>query len=419
MWPSSIFNFQLSIFHSVTSELSSTISTMKVVLATGIYPPEIGGPATYVANLARELTKERHEVIVITYSANETRNQKQETRNNLSEIWPIIHIPRTGGPFIRWLRYARQLRKFGKDADVIYAFSSMSAGMPIALARGIGKPKKILRLGGDFLWERYTDRGGLMSLRRWYESNPRLSLVVSRFLLRQFDHIVFSTDFQKEIYEEHYKKLPPQCVIENAIPLGSGSGSGPTRISEPGPGPDSEATVPRIKHNPLRLLFMGRFVGFKNLPALLRAMVKMPSVTLTFVGSGPMEKHLKALTKQFLLENRVSFRDIAHDKDKQEVFAEHDLLIIPSTTEISPNVALEAMSSGLPVLLSEETGLSEVLRSGMITAPLIEPNDIVRAVADISTRYEEVTRNLSRDISPRGWTDVAEEHVRLFEDILN
>ena len=130
---------------------------MKIVLATGIYPPDIGGPATYVKNLADELVKIGHEVGVVTYSEKLIVN---------SEKCSVMGIKK-GFPIIRWFQYAKTLKKIAKDADIVYAFSSISCGIPVKLAR-LKKPKKILRLGGDFFWERYTAVGGKRSLRVYY-----------------------------------------------------------------------------------------------------------------------------------------------------------------------------------------------------------------------------------------------------------
>src|SRR3990167_5872357 len=172
-------------------------ATMKVILATGIYPPAIGGPATYVAALARELDSKDIDVQGVSYG-------------KASADPKVTMVSLTGGSLLRWFRYAGALKKAAQGADAVIAFSSVSVGVPLILAQ-LKHPKKILRLGGDFFWERYTDRGGSFSLREWYASGgfvTRYSLLVTRFILRSFDHIVFSTEYQKKIYEEFYPVLP-------------------------------------------------------------------------------------------------------------------------------------------------------------------------------------------------------------------
>ncbi len=360
---------------------------MKVVLATGIYPPDIGGPATYVHALAQELTKRGTEVSVITYGKTDAVDDMQG--------FPVICVAKWG-TVLRWFRYARALRAHAKDADVVYAFSTVSVGMPLWLSR-IKKPKRILRLGGDFGWERYTDRGGLLNLQAWYASRPWIRCIVQR-ILKQFDHILFSTRFQEEIYERAYKSLPNHSVLENALP----------------------ESTPQLhqKHEPLRLLFMGRFVGFKNLGLLLRAVAKVPNVRLTLIGSGPMERPLKQLAKDLLLTQRVTFLGSVQGESKEQVFQDYDLLILPSITEISPNVALEARAAGLPVLLTDQTGLSESLSGGMKLLPLATPIEINRALVVSISQYAELASAAAEPLPKRTWSDVADEHAILFQALV-
>jgi glycosyltransferase involved in cell wall biosynthesis len=360
---------------------------MKIILATGIYPPDIGGPATYAHALAEEMTKRGSSVVVITYGR---INNEQLTMNN---SWEVIRIAKRF-PILRWFLYARALKKHAKDADVVIAFSSVSAGVPVKLAKL--KCKKILRLGGDFFWERYTARGGMLGLRRWYKRQVPSSLLLRYFatlLLRSFNHIVFSTEMQKDIYTESYKKLPARRVIENAMPSGN--------------------TVHHKKNSPFRLLFMGRFVGFKNLPTLLHAVSVLDSVTLEFVGDGPEKGRLEKLVDTLGIQNRVSFTSSLHADEKIKAFAEHDLLVIPSVTEISPNVALEARANGLPVLLTEVTGLSEMLTNGMVVKDLSTPGNIVKALQEVMGNYESVAEKATSEPPKRGWSEVADDFLTL------
>ena len=113
---------------------------MKIVLATGIYPPDIGGPATYVRALADQLNRLGHQVIVITYGKVDTKT----TTIWQDGAWQVVSVPWKGKPILRWFLFARALKKFAADADIVEAFSSVSVGVPIALAR-LRKPRKILR----------------------------------------------------------------------------------------------------------------------------------------------------------------------------------------------------------------------------------------------------------------------------------
>ena len=249
------------------------------------------------------------------------------------------------------------------------------------LAR-LKRPRKILRLGGDFFWERYTDRGGTMGLKEWYASKglvTRFAFCVTRFILNHFDHVVFSTNYQAELYKKHYLHLPPHCVIENALPA-------PQQLSQS----MRMLRTSGMQNASFRLLYFGRFVGFKNLPALLEALRALPQVKLSLVGEGPMEARLRGLTRTLRIADRVSFLPPLHGTDKEKVFAAHDLLVIPSLTELSPHSALEARAAGLPVLLTEETGLSPELTAGMVLKELRTAEEISNAIRNVIQDYAAI-----------------------------
>ncbi|MDD4287138.1 MAG: glycosyltransferase family 4 protein [Candidatus Peribacteraceae bacterium] len=366
---------------------------MKIILATGIYPPEIGGPATYVKALASTLSAVGHHVAVVTYEAvRSTQYAAHEDADQQS--WKVITVSRRGGPLLRWWRYAKVLRQIAADADVVEAFSSVSAGVPLMLAR-LKKPKKVLRLGGDFFWERYTDRGGTKGLKEWYASVPRSKYIMQK-ILASFDHIVFSTEYQKALYRAQYR-LPMHSVIENALPSGT--------------------PVLHTAHMPFHLLFMGRFVAFKNLPVLVRALTFLPQCSLTFVGDGPMSGALRALTQELHLSDRILFLPSQNTATKTRTMADADLLVLPSITELSPNVALEARAQGLPVLLTRATGFGEALTRGMVLRDLKTPEQIAQAIADVRSRYGEVAQTAALPPAVRGWDSVTREHLQLFQSV--
>lgn len=356
---------------------------MKIVLATGIYPPQIGGPATYVRRLAQALTAAGHTVTVVSYAPAE--------QGDGFAVVPV-HL---GLPVVRWFAYARALRRCTQDAAVVYAFSSVSVGVPMWLARIFGRCPTVLRLGGDFAWERATDRGDQRSLREWYADRPWRARLLGP-LLRRFSHIVFSTDFQRTLAHAAYGALPCS-VIENPVD-------------------GTLAPSLHSTHMPVRLLFLGRFVRFKNLPALIEAVPLLPQVRLTVAGDGPDVHRVRERILQLGLQDRVVLQPPVAGIDKAALFATHDLLVLPSLTEISPNVALEARSAGLPVLLTEETGLSAPLLPGIALAPLRTSEQIASAVTKILADYSALSTAAASFVAPApaAWPAVAAEHVSLF-----
>lgn len=387
---------------------------MNILIATGIYPPSIGGIATYAKQLGEELRQFEHEVSIVTYGKDPNRSNPQ-----CSHPPHVTVLSKGGGILARWLRYAKVLKSKGRDADVVIALSSVSVGVPLILAR-LRKPKKVIRLGGEFFWERYTDAGGMRGLRQWHESRSGFWRIIDQFImpmiLQCFDRIVYSTEFQRAMHQKRYPWLKKTAVIENALPIAD--------VVDPGQDgsgiPIRRAAACRTdrcltcnNQKEFRLLCMSRFVGFKNLAALIDAMHELPNVRLTIVGEGPLEGALKARAAALLAEDRIRFLKPVHGTEKEVLVQSHDLLIVPSITEISPNTALEARAAGLPVLLTYETGLSPKLTQGMVLRLLRTPEEIANGVREVMHDYTKIVAESSTLYLDRPWKRVAEEWMRL------
>ena len=137
----------------------------KIVLATGIVPPDIGGPATYVTKLGQQFVKFGYRVKVISYGDKESE---------IDEILSVHRISRKTNALSRYWRYFQQVRKLAKWGDVIYAQDLISVGLPCALVKVFNpKIKIIVRLGGDFLWEKAYNSGWSNQTLSQYHSQPK------------------------------------------------------------------------------------------------------------------------------------------------------------------------------------------------------------------------------------------------------
>lgn len=123
---------------------------------------------------------------------------------------------------------------------------------------------------------------------------------------------------------------------------------------------------------PLKVLFVGRLVRDKNPECLLAALAKVKEFPwrLTVCGRGENEGRLRELARRLDLESNIEW--LGFRKDIGQIMAAHDILVLPSWREGSPNVALEAMAVGLPCILSSIPG-NIALFAGPQSALLIDP----------------------------------------------
>lgn len=156
----------------------------------------------------------------------------------------------------------------------------------------------------------------------------------------------------------------------------------------------SELTA-RISHkgSALRLLFVGRLQPFKDVRTLLASVGILRdrgiSVSLDVVGAGDAdyEKQLHQDVHALSIESHVTFRGHLEGSALQSAYAQADVFVLSSTGENFSFVTAEAMSCGLPVVVSEAVALADVVRrtdSGQIV-----PVGDAAALADALASYQD------------------------------
>jgi Glycosyl transferases group 1/Glycosyl transferase family 2 len=136
-----------------------------------------------------------------------------------------------------------------------------------------------------------------------------------------------------------------------------------------------------------KLLTVSRLVERKGHRKILEAMVQIPDVTYTIVGDGAMKRALEEDVKRLGLEDRVTFLQFVSDGKLPELYASHDIFVMPTTKTDTDRegfgiVYLEAGLFGLPVIATRQPGVDEAVIDGE-TGLLIE-DTISALVAAIS-----------------------------------
>lgn len=109
---------------------------------------------------------------------------------------------------------------------------------------------------------------------------------------------------------------------------------------------------------PLQLLFVGRLHHLKGLQFLFEALREIPAdkVSLSVVGTGPQEVHLKKLAKEMIIEDRINFVGFVPRPELEQIYLSHDLLVAPSLYESGGLSILEAFSFGVPAVAMRRGG---------------------------------------------------------------
>ncbi|GBD00051.1 N-acetyl-alpha-D-glucosaminyl L-malate synthase [bacterium HR17] len=352
---------------------------LPILVTTGIFPPDIGGPATYVPAIAKALTERGHIVTVLTTSEPEHLRWDDSVHP-----FPVIRMNRRQKVWRRLPNYVAQILRYGRTADVIYANGIY---FETALANKFLRKPLVMKVVGDEAWERSVRKGWtkdgfedfqrnrqpwqaelLKRLRSWYVRQANKIIVPSQYLARWVAHWGVS----KERIVVIYNAVEP---MDGVKPL----------------------TVP-LKTS-VKAITVGRLVPWKRIDQLLEALVQVPELGLIVVGEGPERMRLEALAERLGVSERVYFAGSRSKVETHSLMAACDFFVLNSTYEGLPHVVLEAMTLGLPVVATAVGGTPEIVKDGE-TGILVLPEggDLVRALRRLVEDPEG-----RKDMAHAGW----------------
>jgi glycosyltransferase involved in cell wall biosynthesis len=372
---------------------------MRILILTGIFPPEIGGPATYAIRLAKFFHDKKIDVKVITYS---------NTNDGKNEPYPVIRIVRNKFKIIHYLAYLINILKEAKNVDIVYSLGITTLGLPQTIASKILRKKLVIRLGGDFLWERAIESNrSKKTLHDFYASGvkgiDKILFSIIRVILSIADKIILTSEFQKDIYVSYFNIKKDKCeVIDNPFP---------------------EISVGDKVINENQILYAGRLIKLKNIGTLLEAFKDVASfqksITLKIVGDGPERNNIQQKIIDLGLENRVILGNSLPSSELMKEILKSRFCVLPSFTELTPNFALECLKLKKPILLTKETSYYYKFRNVLVFIDPYSKDDIKRKIIYLldEKNYSDYLDKIDSISFQWSWDSVGDRHIELFKEI--
>ena len=334
---------------------------MRVVVVSGIWPPDVGGPASHAPALADALVEAGHTVEVVT-----TADLAPDT-----QPYPVHWVARDRPAPLRHLAVAREVRRAAQGADRVYATTMVRRA---ALGAALGRRPLVVKLVADEAYERERRAGRFAGTLEEFQAERRgLRL---RFLratrtaaLRRARCIVVPSAYLRQI----------------AI----GWGLDPSRIDVvPNPAPELPEHPTRdearatLGIDGFALGVAGRLTAQKALGDTLEALARVPDVALLVLGDGPERAKLERRAGELGLADRVRFLGAGTRDDVIALFRAVDAALLTSAWENLPHTLLEALATGTPVIATAVGGIPEVVRDGE-NGLLVPPRDIAAIASAI------------------------------------
>lgn len=187
-------------------------------------------------------------------------------------------------------------------------------------------------------------------------------------------------------------------------------------------GSNAYAYLDQMKQHGYRVIAsVGRLTIQKGLPNLLYALkevvARMPKTILLFVGSGEQRNELIRLSADLGIAKHVVFADFQRGKRYRDAYAVADLFVMPSVSEPFGLVALEAIGYGTPILVSKQSGVSEVIRNAMKVDfwDVAEMANKITAVMQNDALRDELHANSLKEYNHLSWDESADKLWSIYE----
>ncbi|MBP9771668.1 MAG: glycosyltransferase family 4 protein [Candidatus Pacebacteria bacterium] len=324
---------------------------MKILIATGIYPPEVGGPATYSKLMYDRLPAFGWEVEVLPFRV-------------------VGHLPK----IIRHLAYAWEVFVRAGDVDVVYAQDVGSVGVPALIGTKLRGTAFAVRVPGDYAWETASQKFGVTNTiddfqNRRYGFFVEVFRLMERTIVRYADLVITPSDYFTKLvsrWAERESKIPVKTVY-NGI-----------ESPESLPSRDEARNALGIASDDKLILSAGRLVPWKGFPALIDVVVDLhatdPRWRLIILGDDP---------ERWRLEHIIVDRDagdyvtLAGDQRRDKMFAycrAADVFALNSSFESFSFQTVEVMRTETPFVGTNIGSLPELVTNGH-EGILLTPDD--------------------------------------------
>jgi glycosyltransferase involved in cell wall biosynthesis len=318
---------------------STKMPSVKLLIATGIYPPDIGGPATYSKLLFDELPKKGIDVEVINFGK-------------------FIHFSKG----IRHFRYFFEIMKRAFHADIIFAQDPVSVGLPTYFACLFSRKPFLLKIVGDYAWEQGKQRFGITDSLDVFslKDNTNSDYVWFIRFLKKVESFVASRAAIIIVPSNYLKNIVSNWGIDPAkIRVVYNSFEAPTMSIT------KEQARKNLDLQGHVIFSAGRLVSWKGFISLIdimpNLMIKYPSLTLIIAGEGPERKKIEQKIVQLKMEERVILIGKLPQTTILQYLKASDVFVLNTGYEGFSHFILEAMAMGAPLITTSVGGNVEIV----------------------------------------------------------
>ena len=312
------------------------MSLHKVCIASGIFPPDKGGPAQFASSFSQWCVDQGYPTTVISLS------DGPGTSNKVGDL-QIQLISRRKNLLARYFATIRALMKISNDHTIIINGLFLET-LFASLIKGF---EYIAKVPGDIVWERARNQEKtLLDIDAYQGQEDFVKKIMRRLFtlsLKKAERVLAPSDHMASLIKSWGISGEKIVVVRNSVDLSLFKGESLLRPS-------------------YDLITVCRLTPWKGVSEIISESAKR-DMSLCVIGSGPEEFALKKLALD--LEAKVIFLGELDQKEIPAQIMKSRCFVLNSTYEGSPHALLEAMALGTLVIARESTGTSEVIVDGV------------------------------------------------------
>ncbi len=387
---------------------------MRLFIASGIFHPESGGPATYLHGLLPEVQAAGHQVRLLTFG--------DPTPSDSSGYgYPVQRIPRGPLPLrpLAYARYGRAARPLLAWAEVVYAHSQ---GLPLPRQPQKAQPRKAraIKVVGDLAWERAI-RLKLIPPTTDVDAFQAASYgpLVERFkarraaYVRSMDRVIVPSQYLKQMVIGWGVPADRVRVIYNALSPGAADRSAQSQA-------EARQSL-GLEDGPL-LLTVARLRAWKGIGPLIRAVAATAGVRLLVAGDGPLRPALEQVAVEAKAADRVTFLGRVPHQQVAVLMRAADYTALYSGYEGLSHTLLESLQAGTPVIASDKGGNPEVVLPDVNGLLVPYPDlDALTAAVQAAIRpgvRERLAAGTSQGMDRFAWDRLVRETLACLEEMV-
>ena len=374
---------------------------MNILITVGIFPPDIGGPASFVPKIAKHLINMDNKVKIICLADEE--NLLLEDELDVLRIRRSTYLP------IRWFKTISLIIKHGRKSDILFV---NGLGVEAAIANLYLRKKIIRKIVGDPVWERFYNKKRTSETFDDFQNlkhnlNVRIQKLIRNWSISSSEVVITPSDHLKEFINRTNPKTEV-LKINNGIEI-------------------TEFKRSKTPLHEFNILINSRLVVQKNIHLVIEAMgsIKNLDINLKIIGQGGEFERLENIITDLKIQNRVKMIGKVENNLISEFLKTSNLFIQASDYEGLPHSILEAINYEVPILSTEVGGCKDLLDNGDRGFIISSPQNKQQIAEKIDYIYENYDIALTKAVAAKkyiqnkyNFSTQAKIYTEVFEKIM-